>query len=178
MASVFCSIDVPHWVIKECGVERAGIIALGLIDVDEAPTSLNLESKAYWTGRIGASPQQFFLVQPTRGEYPGGTPTEEEGFGMESVQITGADHTSTLETEGLYDNWAFWEGVNRKKWKTVFFTAADLMYYNDQPATVYGKVSNQKSVKGGAFWTILIKWQALSNPRVLNTPSGLLADVG
>lgn len=178
MASAFCSIDVPDWVIKECDIERAGIIALGLIDVDENPSKANLESKSYWAGRIGASPQNFFLVQPTRGEYNGGTAVKEDGFGKVVSQTTGADHAFSVEVEGLYDNRDFWEGVNRKKWKVVLFTAADLFFYISAPANVYGTPSNQKSIKAGAFWKVTGDWTDMSNPIVGNTPSSLLADVG
>lgn len=176
--SVFCSIEVPDWVIKECGLEKAAVIALGLIDPDENPSAANLESKSYWTGRMAASPTNFFLIQPTRGEYPGGTPTEGEGFGRQSTRVEGADHNASVEVEGLYTNWAFWEAANLKPWKTVLFTNGDLMYYNDQPASVYGTIMNPKSPKNGAFWKIAIKWQNISNPRVLNTPATLLADIG
>lgn len=176
--SVFCSIDVPDWVIKECGIERAAIIALGLIDPDEDPSGTNLQSVSYWTGRINASPQNFFLVQPTRGEYTGGAAVEGEGFGKEVTRVEGADHSAAVEVEGLYDNRDFWEGVNRKPWKVVLFTAGDLEYYIQQPVSVYATIMNPKSPKNGAFWKVALKWQDISNPIILNTPTGLLATIG
>lgn len=179
MADVFCSIDVPDWVIKQCGIERAGLIALLIIDIDESPTRANLESAAFLNGRIAASPQNYFLVQPGRGEYTGGTPTEEEGFGTEATQLTGADHAATYEVEGIKDNRDFWEGINRKKWKIGLFTNGGFIYYETNPVTIYAKINNPKGIKNGAFWSVSLKWQDYSNPIICNAPtilsSGLLA---
>lgn len=173
----FCSVDTQDWVIKGCGIEKAGIIAVGIIDIDENPSRANLESLAYWTGRLAASPQNFYLVQPTRGEYPGGTPTEEEGFGTDATQITGADHTVNFEAPGLIDNSVFWEFVNRKRWKVAFFTNAGFIYYETNPVTIYATIMNAKSPKASAFWKVVAKWQDYSNPQIYNTPSGLLTAV-
>jgi len=173
-SSVFCDQDVPDFVIKDCGVENAGIIAVGLVDPSENPSKANLESKAYWTGRIAASPQNFFLIQPTRGEYPGGVPTEEEGFGTEVSRVTGADHSVTFEFEGLLNNHDFVEAVNRKSWKMVYFTNAGYFYYEAIPATLYITIDNKRSIKTAAFWKGVSKWADYSNPIIGTTPSALL----
>lgn len=175
MAEAFCEIDIPAYVAKECGIERAGVIAVGLLDTDEDPSNTNLETLSWWTARLDASPATSFLIEQTRGEYQGGTPTEEEGFGTESTQVTGADHTATVEVEGLLDNRNFWEGVNLKKWKVVLFTNANLMLYIENPVTVYAKIMNPKNIKSAAFWSVQLKWQDISNPVVLETPDNLLS---
>src|SRR5690606_11386770 len=124
--NTFCDSDVPDYVARECGTDFAGIVGIGLIATSEDPTDEELEDEATWADD---SPQLYFVIQNTRGEYPGGTPTEEEGFGLESTRVTGADHAATVEVEGLIENRDFWEGANRRKWKVVFVTAAGLMLY-------------------------------------------------
>lgn len=176
MADPFCEIDVPSYVPKECGIERAGIIAIALIDKDEGFNNADLEDITWWTNKLDDSPALWHLIQQTRGDYPGGTPTEEEGFGTESTQVTGADHAANVEVEGLLDNRDFWEGVNLKKWKVVIFTNGGLMFYISTPVTIYAKINNPKSIKAGAFWMVSLKWQDISNPVVLETPDGLLDD--
>jgi hypothetical protein len=176
MADIFCDIDVPDYVQKECGVERAGIIAMLLIDKDDvsANDNQNLESLTYINNKLNTSPATWFLIQQTRGEYPGGTPTEEEGFGTESTQVTGADHTASVEVEGLIDNRDFWESVNRKKWKVALLTNAGFIFYIQAPVTIYAKINNPKSIKANAFWMVSLKWEDYSNPVVHETPDGLL----
>jgi hypothetical protein len=176
MADVFCTIDVPDYVQKECGIERAGIVALALIETDQNPTNANLSSATYWETVLAASPPTHHRILQTRGEYPGGTPTEEEGFGRESTQVTGADHEATLEVEGLLSNRDFWEAVNRKKWKTAFITNGDLVIFVDVPVTVYAKMSNQRNIRGNAFWMVSFKWQSYDNPRVAEIPDGIFDD--
>lgn len=176
MADAFCSIEIPDYVQKECGIERAGIVAIGLIDTDQNPTNDNLSSKTYWTAQLAASPPTHFKILQTRGEYPGGSPTEEDGFGRESTQVTGADHEATVEVEGLLDNRDFWEGVNRKKWKVAFVTNGDLIIYVDTPVTVYSKINNPRSIKSGAFWMVSFKWQSYDNPQVVEAPADIFED--
>lgn len=176
MAEYFCSIDVPAYVQKECGIERAGIVAIALMDLDQAPSDANLESATYWNTVLDSSPITHIKILQTRGEYNGGTPTEEEGFGRESTQVTGADHEATVEVEGLLDNRDFWESVNRKKWQVVLVTNADLMYYVNTSVTVYATIMNQRNIKGNAFWKLSLKWQSFDNPRVLEAPTGIFED--
>lgn len=176
MADAFCSIDIPDYVQKECGIERAGIVAIGLIDTDQNPSNDNLSSKTYWETQLAATPPTHFKILQTRGEYPGGTPTEEDGFGRESTQITGADHEMPIEVEGLLDNRDFWEGVNRKKWKVAAVTNGDLLIFIDVPCTVYAKMNVPKNIKAGAFWMVSIKWQGYDNPRIVEAPADIFED--
>lgn len=176
MSDFFCSINVPDYVQKECGIERAGIVAIALMDLDQQPSNANLSSAAYWTTVLAASPTTHVKILQTRGEYNGGTPTEEEGFGREATQVTGADHEATAEVEGLLLNRNFWEAVNRKKWKLVMVTNADLLYYVDEPVTVYAKLVNQRNIKGNAFWGLSFKWQSYDNPVVVEAPVGIFED--
>jgi hypothetical protein len=171
--TTFCDSDVPDYVTRECGTDFAGIVAIGLIAEDEDPTDENLETPSYWTNGVDASPQAIYVIQKTRGEYASATPTEEEGFGLESTRVTGAEHTATIEVEGLAENRAFWEGANRRRWKVVLVTAGELMYYIDVPVSVYARINNQRSIRGMAFWTVDLKWSNYSNPKVLDAPEGV-----
>jgi len=169
----FCDSNVPDYVTRECGVDFAGIVGMGLIKDDQSPTDANLEDPTFWENAIAASPQSYYVIPKTRGEYTGGTPTEEDGFGLQLKIVTGAEHTATVEVEGLIENRDFWEGVNRRKWKVALITAGGLMYFIDVSSSVYAKINNQRSTQNMAFWSIDIKWQSLSNPKVLNAPEGI-----
>lgn len=167
--SVFCDEDVPDYIQQDCGIERAGIVAAVLVDKDvTTPSVANLESNSYWTGLTGQSPPDAYILLKTRGEYAPPTNTEEEGFGRESVQVTGAEHEISFEVEGLYDNRDFWEGVNRRKWKLGVVTNGDLLYFIDTPVTITGRINNPRDIKAGAFWMVSCKWQDFSNPLVAN----------
>lgn len=169
----FCNVEVPDYVTLQCGNDFAGIVGLGLIKDDQSPTDGQLESADYWEDGIIASPQVVYVIPKTRGEYTGGSPTEEEGFGLQGTIVTGAEHVATVEVEGLIENRDFWEGVNRRKWKVVLVTSAGFMYFVNVSSSVYAKISNARSTKSMAFWMIDIKWQSYANPKVLNAPAGI-----
>lgn len=170
---IFCSTDMPEYVVQECGIERAGVIGVGLVDLDEDPDQTDLEDASWWTALLAQSPQTSFVIQNTRGQYDGGQPTEEEGYGTESTQVTGADHEALFEVEGLLDNRDFWEGANRRKWKLAIVTNAMLLYWVNVPATIYSKIMNPRNIKQGAFWAVSAKWQDYSNPAVYEAPDGI-----
>lgn len=173
MADIFCLTDIDEYIVQECGIERAGVIALLLIDTDQDPDQSDLESASFIDTALAATPPHYWLISPTRGEYNGGTPTEEEGYGTESTQITGADHEFSLEFEGLKDNRDFVEGVNRRKFKIGMFTNAGLLLYVDVPVTIYTKIVNGRNIKSGAFWQMSGKWQSYDNPHVYTAPDVL-----
>jgi hypothetical protein len=173
--TTFCDVTMEDYVARECGTDFAGIVGMVLVDPDEEPTQNNLETASWYDTEAIASPQTVFLIRNTRGVYTGGTPTEEEGFGLESVRTTGADHTATVEVEGLAENRAFWEGANRRRWKVGLATAGGLLYWINTPVNVYAKINNQRSTKGMAFWAIDLKWQSYSNPEVFEAPEGVFA---
>ncbi len=171
----FCLDDeLLEFVAKICGVDRAGVIAAALVDPIVDPTDENLSSESYWTTTLlGASPPLAYIMKPTRGEYQGGTPTEEEGFGRSTTIVTGADHATDIEVPGMKENRGFFEGANRRKWKLALVTSGNLLYFVDQPVTVYATPSNPRDPKASAFWKLNAKWQDFSNPRIVDMPEDI-----
>lgn len=158
----------------DCGIDQAGIVAVGFIDTSvTTPTKVNLESEGWYTNLIAQSPPQLYVATKTRGEYPGGVPTEEEGFGKESTQVTGANHECTIEFEGIDDNRLFVEGINSKKWKMVFITNGKKGIYVDAPVTPYGKLTVPKNINTASFFTMTLKWQDFANPVTFDSPDNV-----
>jgi hypothetical protein len=174
MADIFCDSNMADFQVKLCGIDFAGVIAMALIDPSQSPTDSDLQSTTWWTTALAASPQEVFLIKDTRGEMPAGSVTTQEGFGKEETQVTGAARTATVEFEGMKENYAAVEGANRRDWKMVFFTMADLLYYVDFPASFFATPIVGRDKKAGQFYQAQISWQDFSNPRVLDTPAGLL----
>jgi hypothetical protein len=172
--TTFCDSDVPDYVARECGNDYAGIVGIGLVMTTEEVTQTDLEDADWWASAlVNDTPQTVFVIPNTRGEYTSASPTEEDGFGLESTRVTGADHSAVVEVEGLSDNRDFWEGVNRRKWYVALVTAGGLLYWVEIPCSVYARINNQRSIKGLAFWSIDIKWQSFSNPEVFTAPEGV-----
>lgn len=167
--SLFCDELTPDFTQQECGVERAGIVAVALISTAVGtPSDANLASSTYWNTLFNQSPALAYKILKTRGEYPRPTVTSEEGFGRESKQNTSADHVINWEVEGIDDNRDFFESVNRKKWKVAYITAGDLLYYVDEPTSVDARINNPKDIKAAAYWIIENSWASFSNPRVID----------
>lgn len=161
----------------DCGVDQAGIVAVGFIDENvTTPTKVNLESEGWYTARLAASPPQLFVAAKTRGEYPGGTPTEEDGFGKVAKQITGAEHTAHIEFEGVEENRNFVEGINSKHWKMVFVLNGGKGVYVDAPVSVYGKLNVPRGITTAAFWSLDLKWQSYANPVTFDAPTTIFAE--
>ncbi len=165
MASQFCDVSVPDFVQLECGTELGGIVAIALIDADQSPSKIDLQTLSFWQTKLSASPQKYWVVKDTRGTYPGGTPVEEEGYGKTPTVRTGADHESTVEVRGVEDNRSFWATVNQTaKWNVVFITNGDLGLYIED-ASVYAKVVIDQSIKSSIRMSVSIKWSDdMSNP--------------
>lgn len=167
--AVFCDEDTPDYAQQDCGVERAGIVAVMLIDKNVGtPSDANLVSATYWNNLLAQSPPLAYRVLKTRGEYPRPTVTSEEGFGRESKQNTGADHIINWEVEGIEDNRDFFDSVNKKKWKTAFITSGDLLYYVDVPVSHDGRFFTPKDIKLASYWQVEAAWTDFSNPRVVD----------
>lgn len=174
MASVFCDVNVPDFVQLDCGTELGGIVAIALISADETPTLANLREASFWTSKLQASPQKYWVITDTRGSYPGGTPTEEEGYGRVSTLRTGADHEATVEVRGVLANRSFMASVNQtSNWNVVLVTNDGIGHYLED-ASVYGKMVIDQSIKSTERWNISIKWSDdLSNPEVFQTPTAI-----
>lgn len=176
MADIFCSTEQEVYVQKDCGIDKAGIVAVAFIDpdaYDDVPSIVNLEDPAWWTAMLGTSPAEVFIATKTRGEYQGGTPTKEDGFGQSVNQTTGANHTLPLEFEGLEENRNFVEGINRRKWRIAFVTSGGLLHYVHTPGTPYFTEKIAKAITSGAFWGGQIDWQDYSNPVICSAPDDI-----
>lgn len=174
MANYFCGTNVPDFDQLECGTELGGIVAFALIDADETPTIDQLKERTFWQSKLNASPQKYRVIKDSRGAWPGGTPVEEEGYGITPVLRTGADHEATLEVRGVLNNRSFWAGVNQTaSWKVVLVTRGGLGFYFDG-ASVYGTPVIEQSIKSTVRSKASIKWSDdLSNPEVFTVPSGI-----
>lgn len=177
--NVFCQQNQSAYVQINCGIDQAGIVAVGFIDehaYSTTPTKVNLESVGWYTAMLASSPPTLFIATKTRGEYPGGTPSEEDGFGRESTQVTGAKHEATIEFEGVEENRNFVEGINSKKWKLVLCLNGGKGVYVDTPATAYGKLVVPRGITTGAFWQLKLQWQDYSNPNTFDYPTSVFAE--
>lgn len=128
---VFCDTDTPDYQQAECGIENGGLIAVGLIlpsvtvGANDAAKKVNLENEEWWSNGVGGSPQTHWFILNTRGSKAAATFTEEEGFGLNSTEVTGADESWTFESLNVFDNADFVAAVNqRRRWHAVFVTAA------------------------------------------------------
>jgi len=174
MASTFCGTNQPDFVVLDCGTELGGIVAVALIAKGQNPTLANLREATFWTSKLNASPQKYFLIPDTRGSYPGGTPVEEDGFGRVPVKRTGADHEMTFEVLNIEDNRNFMAAVNQTdQWDIVYVTMDNLGFYA-QDASVYGTPVIDQSIKSTARWKVSVKWSDdLSNPQVFEAPAAI-----
>lgn len=169
MADLFCDSEMEEFQVKACGIDFAGIIALGLIHPDMVFTPEDLKSSTWWEAALAASPQMVYLIKNTRGEVPVGSITTAEGFGKADLQVTGAARTATVEYEGMKENYAATEGANRREWIFVFFTMGDLMYVTNEEGTFFATPVIGRDKKLGAFYQAQLTWQDFSNPVVLDS---------
>lgn len=177
MADIFCNTDVEAYTQIDCGVDQAGIVAAAFLDEStDTPTVADLETEAWWTALLSASPTSSYIVTKTRGEYPGGALTEEEGFGSSITQVTGANHEATLEFQGIDENRLFVEGVNRRKFKVALVTNGGKVIFIDAPVTSYFKLVIPRGITTAAFYMGSLKWQSMSNPIVADVPDNIFAE--
>lgn len=166
-ADIFCEEDLADYVQAECGIEAGGLIAVGLIlttedvGVDDAAKVTNLEDETWWSNGVPASPQTHWFIKDTRGSKAADTFTEEEGFGLNGTEVTGADESWIFESLNVGDNRPFVAGVNkRRKWKAVFVTAAKredgyLAWYRED-VNFRGSLLVEQSIKTRQRWS----WEA------------------
>lgn len=174
MPSIFCGVQVPDFVQNDCGIEQAGIVAIGLISGDQEPTLANLREASFWTSKLSASPQKYWVILDTKGNYPGGTPVEETGYGRRSTLRTGADHEATVNVLGVEDNRLFMGSVNQTlDWKVVLVTNSGIAFYVVD-VSIYAKPVIDESIKAPLRWEMNLKWSDdLSNPQVFIAPSAI-----
>jgi len=169
MADIFCESLDGDFTPLECGTETGRIIALGLVDPDNALTDPSDDSE--WVSSTGSSPQTAWVItEGVRGEMPRATDTEEDGFGLVSTEVSGADHSATLQVKGLADNVAWTNKVNKNKWYVALPYSAGQMFYIDVPCTVTFRPAVQQDLKSSAFWEVTIKWSSINNPDIYDTP--------
>lgn len=164
---VFCDEDTPDYQQAECGIENGGLIAVGLIlpsvsvGANDAAKVTNLEEETWWANGVAASPQTHWFILNTRGSKAAATFTEEEGFGLNSTEVTGADESWVFESLNVYDNRDFVASVNkRRRWNAVFVTAASrdggyLAHYQEN-VNFRGSLIVEQSTKTRQRWS----WEA------------------
>lgn len=170
---MFCDPQLPDYTIRNCGIDFAGVVGLGIINIHENPTDEDLEDPEFWAAKFADPKIKYWGIRNTRGEYSGGEQIEEEDL-IGSV-VTGANHEAIIDVPGLKENYIFWDEIQKSNWKMCLVTSGGLMYYINKPVSFYPKISNPKSIKSQAFFQVQMKWQDFSNPIILNEPEGIFA---
>jgi len=166
----FCEVDIADYTTRECGIDFAGIVGIGLIGLDENPTIENLEDPEFWTGIVTTN-GNYFVIRNTRGEYAGGETIEEDD--LISKTVTGAEHSATIESTALIENFKYWDAIQKKNWKICLVNSGGLLFYIQNPVSIYTKIVNPKAINTVAFFQSELKWYDLSNPIILNAPEGI-----
>lgn len=164
---IFCDAELAEYQQAECGIENGGLIAVGLIlpsvvvGADDAAKIDNLQDETWWSDGVGASPQTHWYILDTRGSKAAATFTEEEGFGLNSTEVTGADESWVFESLNVFDNRDFVAGVNkRRKWNAVFVTAAardgGYVAHYQENVNFRGSLLIEQNIKSRQRWS----WEA------------------
>lgn len=169
MAEVCFDPELPDYVQELCGGQTGGMPFLGFVKSDVAIDFDNLaatvENASWWTGGVAGSPSSMFVALNTRGSKPKGTPTEQPGFGFNSVVRSGVDRTAEFEALGPVENEAFWSGVNRKTSMTFIYGTTtknadgDYIAYIAKNASINADVVIDEDIKsllrigGDAKWS-------------------------
>lgn len=171
---LWCESSIPDWIIRACGTELGGIIALGLIDPDEEIDTDNLDATvgdaSWWNSRINASPSTVWVVKPTRGTKAAGTPTEEEGYGLVSTERTGDDKEVTAEAPFVMDNQPFFSKVNKTRNLGLVYVTAGVDADGNHEAfyvantSVYADTVIDQSIKSRKRWAISAKYSTAMTP--------------
>jgi hypothetical protein len=171
----FCDYDIDDYTPRNCGINFAGIVGIGIIDFNETPTQEQLEDPDFWALRVTQSNKKYWALRNTRGEYNGGEPIYEED--LIGYLTTGATHNASLDVPEVKENRDFWDAVTRKTWKVCLVTAGGLLLYIDHPVTFTARINNQRSPKAAAVFTVQIRWIGLSNPYVYEAPEGIFTGI-
>ncbi len=173
---IYCDETIVDFVNRNCGIDFAGIVGIGLINIYEYPDESDLSDPDFWSL---ADPTKYFVIRDTRGEYTNPEVSQEED--LVGFVNTGANHTAMIEVDNVKDNRDFWAWVQKHNWKICLITGGGLLLYVNRPVSIYPKIVNGRSIKGSAFFNVQMKWQGLSNPIIVEAPesiftSGYLGD--
>lgn len=159
-------LDAPDYVQQECTTETGGIVAVGFIKpgsaIDSESTDAEkvsfLESEIQWSNGVGASPQEMFVVKNTRGSKGEDTYTEEDGYGLNATEVTGADEEWLFRSLNVKDNRDFVKAINnRRTWHQVFVTSKKdgdgyLAHFRENINTK-GSLLIEESTKSRQVWS-------------------------
>jgi len=172
---IFLDETISDYTVRDCGIDFAGVVGIALINVYEDPDIEDLADPEFWVTRLSSTPQKYFVIRNTRGEYANPEVITEED--LVGYLVTGANHSAMIDAPGLKENYLFWNEVKNHNWKLCIVTSGGLMYYIDKPVSFYPKIVNQKSIKGEAFFQVQMKWMDLSNPFILEAPDGIFTGI-
>ena len=159
---------IVDFVTRNCGIDFAGIVGIGLINIYEDPDESDLSDPDFWNT---ADETKYIVIRNTRGEYVDPEVSQEED--LVGFVNTGANHTAMIEVDNVKDNRDFWAWVQKHNWKICLITGGGLLLYVNRPVSIYPKIVNGRSIKGSAYFNVQMKWQGLSNPIIVEEPDGI-----
>lgn len=172
---IFLDETISDYTTRDCGIDFAGVVGIGLINIYQDPDPEDLSDPDFWLGKLEQSPRKYFVIRNTRGEYANPDLITEED--LVGYLVTGANHSAVIDAPGIKENREFWNEVKNHNWKLCIVTAGGLLYYIDKPVSFYPKIVNPKSIKSDSFFQVQMKWMDLSNPFIVDAPEGIFTGI-
>lgn len=159
--SLFCSPSSDAYTQVDCGVDQAGIIAVGIVDKSINPTDEQIQDPTFWDTMVLNG--DAVIISGTRGEYLGAEVDESPGFALDAIQITGVKHTATSEFRGLKENGFGADPVIKDHKMALFMGSGSLLWVNSLVTSTF-KMVIPKNKQSGAYWQGTHSWQDYQNP--------------
>ena len=104
------------------------------------------------------------VIPKTNGDFDGGTPQFEDGYGEELQQYVTTEFKANYKDRDLKANWAFYEGKKlSKRWRFGFRTK-NYVFITNTPCTIVPRFPVENNIKGSVVWNVEVSCAERENP--------------
>jgi hypothetical protein len=177
-----CRFDVPSYTDLGCNIEGGRVVAFALVDKDHTLTTPDQSTE--WLNASYDS--DVIIFKEVSGSYSKPSANEVPGKGSQQSRTVGRDHELSLMIEGVKDNTAFWNAVNKSNnYRAAWVTGSDyqnttktnaILYITDVSVSVDAGIAIPEDLNGQVQWEVSVKWSDLDAPATYDVPSGVFED--
>lgn len=153
-------------------IEHGRVRGVAVIAKDYYATlAADPEDLTKWTD--GIADGKIFIIPLTQGNFDGGSPVEEPGYGDADTRVTGFKFTLNFKDPTLKANTAFYNTIKNSSNYHVAFRTETLTRISTNPATFKPKAPVDDDINSAVVWNVEVTFSQPDHSVPFDTPADL-----
>ncbi|MBA4168749.1 MAG: hypothetical protein H0X41_14585 [Chitinophagaceae bacterium] len=165
-----CEDAVPEHICDPCGKKEQGRVR-SIAYIHSSVAFINPSSPVEW--RAGILSGKIIIIPKVIGSYDGGAEVESAGYGDQSTELTGYNHSLNFKDPNYSTNADFYNALKRSRSYNIAWRTSSQTHISNGIVSAIPKNPVTEDLTSAVVWDVTNKWASEELSEPFDTPPGI-----